>query len=105
MDIDVVFAVDRNFLPYCAVAMVSALRNKGAAALSFHVVGDDLEETDKRLLRQTVDGSGCSLQFYTVPEEKMRGYEVKWGKERLSRNVFYRCLLASVLLIIGENVA
>mgnify|MGYP003205839749 CR=1 FL=1 len=34
---------------------------------------------------------------YEVAEEKMKAYEVTWEKQRLSKVVFFRCLLSSIL--------
>lgn len=91
------FTVDRKFLPCCAVTMLSVLENNDPAVLAFHVVGDGLEEGDKRRLRQLAESRGGRVYFYSVPEECVRGYEVKWKRKRLSKIVFYRCLFAPLL--------
>ncbi|MCD8318024.1 MAG: glycosyltransferase [Paraprevotella sp.] len=95
--IQVVFAIDREFVHSCAVTVLSILKNNVSADLMFHVVGDGLEDRDKRFLENVVKRYGSHVAFYTVQEDKLRGYEVRWGRNRLSKVVFYRCLLASVL--------
>ncbi len=93
----VAFALNHRFVHPCAVAILSILRHNDPESLTFHIVGEDLDDGDTSILETLVRGFSSNIAFYTVPEALLRGYEVKWERKRLSKVVFYRCLFASIL--------
>ena len=93
----IVLTIDRNFARYCAVTMVSALRNDAPQDLTFHIIANDLAAEDRLALEALAHGYGAGICFYAVPGELLEGYSVRWCKKRLSMVVFYRCCLPSVL--------
>ena len=93
----IVFTIDSRFVCPCAVAMVSALQNNRGDELFFHIVAQQLPEEECGRLIRIVERYDAQIRFYDVPDEKIRGYELRWEKQRLSKVVFYRCVLASIL--------
>jgi len=93
----IAFTIDRKFVRFCAVTMVSVMENDNPADLTFHIIANDLLEEDRKILSGLVQNYGSCIFFYQVPAVKMAGYTIRWEKKRLSEVVFYRCLLASIL--------
>ena len=86
----IAFTIDNRFVRPCAVTMVSVLRNNVPYEIVFHVIGLNLHQEDVAFFSALCDS-------YGVAEEKMKAYEVTWEKQRLSKVVFFRCLLSSIL--------
>lgn len=95
--IHIAFTIDHKFTRYCAVTMVSILKNNAPKEITFHIVAQNLPQEDCRILSQLINGYGAFIEFYNVPNEKIQNYKVQWEGQRLSIVVFYRCLLASIL--------
>lgn len=100
----IAFAIDSRFVRSCAVTMVSVLRNNVPYEIVFHIVGLNLHQEDVAFLSALCDSYGAKVFFYEVAEEKMKGYEVTWEKQRLSKVVFFRCLLSSILPLSVSKV-
>ena len=100
----IAFAIDSRFVRPCAVTMVSVLRNNVPYEIVFHIVGLNLHQEDVAFLSALCDSYGAKVFFYEVAEEKMKGYEVTWEKQRLSKVVFFRCLLSSILPLSVSKV-
>lgn len=93
----IAFTIDNRFVRPCAVTMVSVLRNNVPYEIVFHVIGLNLHQEDVAFFSALCDSYGAKVFFYEVAEEKMKAYEVTWEKQRLSKVVFFRCLLSSIL--------
>lgn len=93
----IALTIDSKFVRYCAVTLVSILENNDPQEIRLHIVSEQLPEEDRLILSQLAERYGTSIAFHSIPHEKLQHYEVKWQKKRLSRVVFYRCMLASVL--------
>ena len=75
--IHIAFNIDHNYVQYCAVTLLSAVRNRGVAPLSFHVIANDLTDTDRnKLLSLVQDEPQCSLHFYTPGNDMLDGTPV-----------------------------
>lgn len=94
---DVVFTIDKKFIRPCAVTMLSILKNSARCHVTFHIVGFNLYENDIALLTSIGKSYKSKICFYRVGDEKITDYEVRWEKQRLSKVVFLRCMLASIL--------
>lgn len=96
--IHIALTVDHKFVRFCAVTMASILKNNQAQGITFHIIGDlSLSSTDKDSLSRLVCDFGAKILFYRVKDEQIGGYALKWESKRLSKVVFYRCILPSVL--------
>lgn len=93
----IAFTIDRKFVRFCAVTMVSAMKNDNPEDLTFHIIANDLLEDDCGILSELAQTYHSHIAFYQVPPIKLDGYTIRWEGKRLSNVVFYRCLLASVL--------
>ena len=93
----IVFTIDHKFVRFCAVTMVSILKNDTPSDITVHVVANGLSEADRTVLSDLAITYGASIAFYEVPQEKLEGYAIRWEGQRLPMVVFYRCLLASLL--------
>lgn len=93
----IVFTIDHKFVRYCAVTLVSVLKNDKPNDLHFHILANDLTEQDQDVFCNLCDQAGAKVSFYTVPESLLDGFSIRWEKHRLPMIVFYRCLLASIL--------
>ena len=93
----IVFTIDHKFVRFCAVTMVSILKNDTPSDITVHVVANGLSEADRTVLSDLATTYGASIAFYEVPQEKLEGYAIRWEGQRLPMVVFYRCLLASLL--------
>lgn len=94
---DVVFTIDKKYIRPCAVTMLSILKNSVQCHVTFHIVGFNLYENDIALLISIGKSYKSKVRFYKVSDEKIIDYEVRWEKQRLSKVVFLRCMLASIL--------
>lgn len=93
----IVFTIDHKFVRFCAVTMVSILKNDTPSDITVHVVANGLSQADRTVLSDLAITYGASIAFYEVPQEKLEGYAIRWEGQRLPMVVFYRCLLASLL--------
>lgn len=93
----IAFTIDKNFLRFCTVTMVSILKNDTPEDLTFHVIANDLDENGRSTLTNLVKEYGAQVFFYQVSQELLNGYYIKWEGQRLPMVVFYRCLLSSIL--------
>ncbi len=92
--IDVALTIDHNYVRYCAVVIASIKCATTDDQVRFHVVGNDLTDSDREVLMSVSDGMTA---FYTVPADMLAQYSLLWGKGRLNMTVFYRCMLATLL--------
>ena len=96
--IHIAFNIDHNYVQYCAVTLLSAVRNRGVAPLSFHVIANDLTDTDRnKLLSLVQDEQQCSLHFYTPGNDMLDGFQILKFKKRISLATYYRCFLSEIL--------
>lgn len=94
---DVVFTIDKKYIKPCAVTMLSILKNSVRSHVTFHIVGLNLYKNDIALLISLGKSYNSKVRFYRVRDEKITDYEIRWEKRRLSKVVFLRCMLASIL--------
>lgn len=102
--IHIAFTIDNRFVRHCAVTMVSVLQNNVPNETTFHIVGLNLSKTDTAFLSALGVSYGAKVFFYEVTEKQMEAYEVTWEKKRLSKVVYFRCLLASILPVSVSKV-
>ena len=93
----IALTIDKNFVRFCGVTMASVMHNDNPSDICFHIVTDGLASTDEATLRSLAQGNGAQIRFYTVKTESLEGYELRWEGQRLSKVVFFRCLLPSLL--------
>ena len=91
----IVFTIDSKFTRFCAVTMASVLKHNDGSQIQFHIVTDNLPDLDRQILVQLA--IRFKVHFYNVPEEKIKGYQVKAMSHRISVATFYRCMLPSIL--------
>lgn len=78
--------------------MVSILKNNMKQKIKFHIVEDgSLSMEDKESLSSIAYGYKADIDFYQVQDERIKDFVLKWESKRLSKVVFYRCILSSVL--------
>lgn len=95
--IHIALTIDYKFVRYCAVTMMSIIRNNNSENIMFHIVTQNLPQKDSDYLSRLAHRNGATIAFYNVTAENMESYKVKWQGHRLSMVVFYRCVLASIL--------
>lgn len=96
--IHIALTIDYKFVRFCAVTMVSILKNNRTQGITFHIIGDlSLSSGDKESLSRLACDFGAETVFYQVKDEQIGSYVLKWESKRLSKVVFYRCILPSVL--------
>lgn len=96
--IHIALTIDHKFTRFCAVTMVSIMKNNMKQKIQFHIITDDsLSATDKDILLRTAHGFHADITFYKVMDEQIDGFTLKWESKRLSKVVFYRCILPSIL--------
>lgn len=95
--IHIALTIDRKFVDNCAVTMVSILHNNRPEDIVFHILSQGLVKENTDFLKQVAGNYGAAVHFYDIPDEKIQGYEIRWEGKRLSKVVFFRCILASVL--------
>lgn len=100
----IAFTIDKNFVRFCGVTMVSAMHNDNPSDLHFHIVSEGLPAADAETLRSLAEKKGSEISFHTVSPEALNGYEVRWEGKRLTKVVFFRCLLPSLLPADVEKV-
>ncbi len=96
--IHIAFNIDHNYVQYCAVTLLSAVKNRGGAALSFHVIANDLTQSDcDKLLSLVQDDPQCSLSFHRPDDGLLDGFRILKFKKRISLATYYRCFLSEIL--------
>ena len=100
----IAFTIDKKFLRFCAVTMVSILKNDTPKDLTFHIIANDLTPNDKSILKNQSEEYGANICFYEVADSFLLGYHITWESQRLPMVVFYRCILASILPLSVKKV-
>ena len=100
----IALTIDNNFVRFCGVTMVSTMHNDIPSDICFHIVTDGLAPSDEAILRGLAEDRGSQIRFYTVPPKALECYELRWEGQRLSKVVFFRCLLSSLLPDSVEKV-
>ncbi len=96
--IHIAFNIDHNYVQYCAVTLLSAVKNRGEAPLAFHVIANDLTDDDRSKLLSLVGADAqCSLHFYTPGSDMFSGFQILKFKKRISLATYYRCFLSEIL--------
>lgn len=95
--IHIALTITPSYVRFCAVTMISALKNNPQGSLWFHIVCNNLAVDDQAKLQQMAATYGAKVSFYEVSPQQLEGYTLRWEGQRLSMVVFYRCLLASLL--------
>lgn len=90
---DILFCVDRNFVPLAKNCVHSILKNGGCKRYDAYVLHSDLTETDMADLR-SAGGDRMHFTFLTVPEDLFEGFP---ESDRYPRQIYYR-LIAPMLL-------
>ena len=97
--IHIALTIDRKFVDNCAVTMVSILHNNCPSDIEFHILSQGLLRENIDFLQGIAESYGASIHFYDIPDKMIEGYEIRWEGKRLSKVVFFRCILASVLSV------
>ena len=96
--IHIALTIDHKFVRFCAVTMVSILKNNPVQDITFHILDDcSLSAKDMDSLSHIADEFKAGIVFHHVRDEQIGSYTLKWESQRLSKVVFYRCILPSVL--------
>ena len=90
---DILFCVDRNFIPLLKDCVRSILKNGGCKGYDAYVLHSDLTEADMADLRDAGE-ERMRFTFLTVPEELFDGFP---ESDRYPRQIYYR-LIAPMLL-------
>jgi len=93
----VAFNIDRKYVRFCAVTMVSLLENNRGEAFTLHVLGRGLVAADERALREAARPYGAAVAFYNVGAERLDGFVIKATHDRISLATYLRCFLADFL--------
>ena len=67
----IAFTIDHKFVRFCAVTMVSILKNDTPTEVTIHVIANDLLEEDRNILVKLATSYGAKIAFYEVPLEKL----------------------------------
>ena len=90
---NLLFCIDRNFIPLMESCIHSILKNGGCERYSAHILHSDLTRADMAALENAA-GERMRLTFLTVPEELFDGFP---ESNRYPRQIYYR-LIAPLLL-------
>ncbi len=100
---DIVYCTDDNFVPVCAVSVVSVLENKGDENITFYIIENHISASSKKFLQSILRRYiGNGIKFVSFPDlDKLFKCEIKYKKEHISVSTYGRLFISSVL---GKDV-
>ena len=90
---NLLFCIDRGFIPLLGTCVRSILKNGGYERYEAYVLHSDLTQADQAAIRR-FGGERMHFTFLTVQEELFEGFP---SSERYPRQIYYR-LIAPLLL-------
>lgn len=95
--IHVAFNIDSNYVRHCAVTMVSLFENNKEETITVHILANDLNERNKKILIGLAENYENKVCFYTPDAELLKGLTIRKFSKRISMATYYRCILAEIL--------
>lgn len=94
----IAFCTDNNYSMPCGIAMVSLLENNKSEDITIHLLGCNLNATNKKLLEETADKYKKQILFYDIKEKELERFELsKEGPQYLSISCCTRLFLAEII--------
>ncbi|MET3601485.1 DUF4422 domain-containing protein [Martelella mangrovi] len=95
--IEVVLAVDDNYVPHSAVTMLSAIRTSSMPdQLRFHVLnGRNITDDNRRKLTTLIEGEGATLNFLDIDDSDLRWLPL--NRDYVSIATYYRLVMQEYL--------
>lgn len=89
--------IDKNYVKYCAVTLVSLFLNNRKERFSVHIIADGLTDYDKDILSDLVAGYGNKICFYPPDKKLLEGFTIRKFSKRITLATYYRCILSEIL--------
>ena len=95
-NIDVVFAIDNNFVKQCAVTIISILKNtETKKQIRFHILTNFISAKNKKILYKLKSIKNFELLYYEINDEKIKNFPI--NRNWISMATYYRFLIPDVL--------
>jgi lipopolysaccharide biosynthesis glycosyltransferase len=91
--------IDKNYVNYCCVLMMSFIHNNNE--LYFHILNNDLEIGDQNRIRDIVNDTDSEVSFHFVDDKKFDGFPVS---NQWPAAIYYRLLIPELLPAELEKV-
>lgn len=80
MRLNICYALNDGYVPYCGASMVSLLENNPSAEVAFHILTDHLNEISKEKLKEWIRPYNATIQIYQMDDSRLSGQKTTWSK-------------------------
>lgn len=88
--------LNNGYSPYCGIMMISICENNQESKIHFHILQNDINESNKLKLTKIAENYSQNISFYTVNDETLKGCPL--GKAHFGvLSAYYRILLPLIL--------
>lgn len=90
------FGLNNGYSPYCGIMMISICESNQGVKFHFHILQNDINESNKLKLNKIADKYSQNISFYTINDETLKGCPI--GKAHFGVwSAYYRILLPFIL--------
>ncbi len=89
--------IDKNYVKYCSVTLVSLFENNRNEPITVHIIADGLTDEDKRILLDLAAKYNNQVLFYLPNIKLLEGFAIRKFSKRISLATYYRCILSDLL--------
>lgn len=100
---DIVCCIDNNFTIPCGVLMTSILENNRTENIIFHIITNDLSNTNASSLQQIATQYNSSINIYRIDDSILQDCPVRQG-DHVSIATYFRILIPRILPTILDKV-
>lgn len=95
---DIVFCTDNNYVMPCGITMVSLLENNKGEDVTIHIVGLNLTDESKGILKNITDKYKAQIHFYKMDESYLGKFDLSMdGGRHISITTYISLFLSEVL--------
>lgn len=95
--IHLAFNIDRAYITYCLVTLISIFRNNRSHHIVAHILSRGLTGADKDNMVSLLSEYDGELHFYEPDEHLLDGFRIDASSSHISLVTYYRCMLADYL--------
>jgi len=102
---DIAFCTDNNYIMPCGITIISLLENNKKEKITIHLLGLEVTQPNKDLLKGICDKYGSTIHFYDVDKKSLNKVEppIK-GASHINISTFIRLFLPDILPVNVEKV-
>lgn len=89
--------IDKNYVKYCGVTLVSIFENNRDEQVIVHIIASGLSPEDENILQELARKYNNEVYFYAPDMELLKGFTIKKFSKRISLATYYRCILSDLL--------